>query len=49
MYIVATMAEWLRRLTWNQMGSSRVGSSPTRSVRALHGQIYNEAEWNQLN
>ena len=35
----ATMADWLRRLTWNQMGSSRVGSSPTRSVRALHSQI----------
>ena len=27
----ATMAEWLRRLTRNQMGSSRVGSNPTRS------------------
>ena len=27
------MAEWLRRLTRNQMGSSRVGSNPTRSVR----------------
>ena len=26
------MAEWLRRLTWNQMGSSRVGSNPTHSV-----------------
>ena len=26
------MAEWLRRLTRNQMGSSRVGSNPTRSV-----------------
>ena len=25
------MAEWLRRLTRNQMGSSRVGSNPTRS------------------
>ena len=25
------MAEWLRRLTINQMGSSRVGSNPTRS------------------
>ena len=22
------MAEWLRRLTWNQMGSSRAGSNP---------------------
>ena len=27
----ATMAEWLRRLTRNQMGSYRVGSKPTRS------------------
>ena len=26
------MAEWLRRLTRNQMGSSRVGSNPTRSA-----------------
>ena len=26
------MAEWLRRLTRNQMGSSRVGSNPTCSV-----------------
>ena len=26
-----TMAEWLRRLTGNQMGSTCVGSSPTRS------------------
>ena len=25
------MAEWLRRLTRNQMGSSHVGSNPTRS------------------
>ena len=25
------MAEWLRRLTRNQMGSTRVGSNPTRS------------------
>ena len=28
---LAAMAEWLRRLTRNQMGSSRVGSNPTRS------------------
>ena len=28
----AAMAEWLRRLIRNQMGSSRVGSNPTRSV-----------------
>ena len=30
-YRYAAMAEWLRRLTRNQMGSSRVGSNPTRS------------------
>ena len=29
--MIAAMAEWLRRLTRNQMGSSRVGSNPTRS------------------
>ena len=28
---VAVMAEWLRRWTRNPMGSSRVGSNPTRS------------------
>ena len=27
------MAEWLRRLTRNQMGSSRVGSNPARSAK----------------
>ena len=27
----AVMAEWLRRLTRNQMGYSRVGSNPTHS------------------
>ena len=32
MLMVAAMAEWLRRLTRNQMGSSRVGSNPTRSA-----------------
>ena len=30
-YHEAAMAEWLRRLTRTQMGSSRVGSNPTRS------------------
>ena len=34
---LAAMAEWLRRLTRNQMGSSRVGSNPTRS-----GTIFDE-------
>ena len=33
---LAAMAEWLRRLTRNQMGSSRVGSNPTRSVCWFH-------------
>jgi hypothetical protein len=28
----AAMAEWLRRWTRNPMGSSRVGSNPTRSA-----------------
>ena len=32
------MAEWLRRLTRNQMGSSRVGSNPTRSDMNGHKQ-----------
>ena len=32
LFMEAAMAEWLRRLTRNQMGSSRVGSNPTRSV-----------------
>ena len=27
----AAMAEWLRRWTWNPMGSSRAGSNPARS------------------
>ena len=30
-YLIAAMAEWLRRLTRIQMGSSRVGSNPTCS------------------
>ena len=29
--LIAAMAEWLRRLTRNQMGSSRIGLNPTRS------------------
>ena len=33
---LAAMAEWLRRLTRNQMGSSRVGSNPTRSVDGFY-------------
>ena len=36
---LAAMAEWLRRLTRNQMGSSRVGSNPTRSVRLFSNSI----------
>ena len=42
--LIAAMAEWLRRLTRNQKGSSRVGSSLTRSVRALHGQLWNKSK-----
>ena len=34
---LAAMAEWLRRLTRNQMGSSRVGSNPTRSGEIFYG------------
>ena len=34
------MAEWLRRLTRNQMGSSRVGSNPTRSVRWFYLSLF---------
>ena len=29
--LTAVMAEWLRRWTWNPMGSSRAGSNPARS------------------
>ena len=32
MYKSAAMAEWLRRLTRNQMGYARAGSIPARSV-----------------
>ena len=28
----AVLAEWLRRWTWNPMGSPRVGSNPADSV-----------------
>ena len=31
----AVMAEWLRRWTWNPMGSPRAGSNPSRSVLSL--------------
>ena len=30
----AAMAEWLRRWTWNPMGSSRTGSNPVRSDKS---------------
>ena len=33
----AVMAEWLRRWTWNPMGSSRAGSNPARSDTFLFG------------
>ena len=38
------MAEWLRRLTRNQMGSTRVGSNPTRSD--LHLNVENLSKLN---
>ena len=38
------MAEWLRRLTRNQMGSTRVGSNPTRSD--LHFNVENLSKLN---
>ena len=36
----AVMAEWLRRLTRNQMGYSRAGSNPARSESFLIGSKY---------
>ena len=38
------MAEWLRRLTRNQMGSSRVGSNPTRSGEFFKVTRYNKTK-----
>ena len=35
----AVMAEWLRRLTRNQMGSSRVGSNPTHSEKIFFAHL----------
>ena len=34
--LTAAMAEWLRRLTRNQMGFPRAGSNPARSDRVLN-------------
>ena len=45
----AAMAEWLRRLTRNQMGSSRVGSNPTRSVNLIGGFCQNSSTHNKIN
>ena len=39
----AVMAEWLRRWTWNPMGSSRVGSNPTHSEFFCSNFIVKEA------
>ncbi len=36
----AVMAEWLRRLTRNQMGYSRAGSNPARSVHFLFLSVF---------
>ena len=35
------MAEWLRRLTRNQLGSARVGSNPARSEIIINCGINN--------
>ena len=45
---LAAMAEWLRRLTRNQMGSSRVGSNPTRSGEFYHVTMVTEIENSNL-
>ena len=39
--VVAAVAEWLRRLTRNQLGSARVGSNPTgRDLLTSSGLFY---------
>ena len=38
----AVTAEWLRRWTWNPMGTSRARSSPARSLRSHFSEIYSE-------
>ena len=35
----AVVAEWLRRLTWNQMVSPRVGSNPAGCVKIFFAQF----------
>ena len=49
LFMEAAMAEWLRRLTRNQMGSSRVGSNPTRSVNLIGGFCQNSSTHNKIN
>ena len=36
-FIEAVVAEWLRRWTWNPMGSARVGSNPANCDNILTG------------
>ena len=36
------VVEWLRRWTWNPMGSFRAGSNPARSVRIFFSELYSE-------
>ena len=43
----AAMAEWLRRWTWNPMGSPRVGSNPADSVPFFNSLI-RENVWNRF-
>ena len=40
------MAEWLWRLTRNQMGSARVGSNPTRSDKKIY--LLRETDWKHI-
>ena len=38
----ATLPQWLRRWTWNPMGTSRARSSPARSLRSHFSKRYSE-------
>ena len=41
----AAMAEWLRRWTWNPMGSSRAGSNPARSEVFFFNLVAARSKW----
>ena len=43
----ATIAQWLRRRTWNPMGTSRARSSPARSLRSHFSKRYSEKAANK--